>query len=245
MDITISGRDALYTCIDQARTAIVEFSGETVGKYLGASSESTDLHALTHRFEAELPGYRGWHWEVVMAAPPGAIAATVSEVVLVPGTEALRAPNWVPWDQRIRPGDLGPGDLLAPPPNDPRLVPGYTDNGDPEVTETAGEIGLGRKQVLSLAGRVDAAQRWFEGDWGPDTDMARATRRVCRSCGFYLPLAGSLGVAFGACANSMAADGRVVHIEYGCGAHSDTPQPVNSAMPLYEPFDDGVLDLAD
>ncbi|RIR83746.1 DUF3027 domain-containing protein, partial [Mycobacteroides abscessus] len=67
MDITISGRDALYTCIEQARTAIVEFSGETVGKYLGASSEYSDLHALTHRFEAELPGYRGWHWEVVMA----------------------------------------------------------------------------------------------------------------------------------------------------------------------------------
>ncbi len=83
MDITISGRDALYTCIEQARTAIVEFSGETVGKYLGASSEYSDLHALTHRFEAELPGYRGWHWEVVMAAPPGATVATVSEVVLV------------------------------------------------------------------------------------------------------------------------------------------------------------------
>ncbi|CPY80337.1 Protein of uncharacterised function (DUF3027) [Mycobacteroides abscessus] len=184
MDITISGRDALYTCIEQARRAIVEFSGETVGKYLGASSEYSDLHALTHRFEAELPGYRGWHWEVVMAAAPGATVATVSEVVLVPGAEALRPPNWIPWEERIRPGDLGPGDLLAPPPNDPRLVPGYTDSGDPQVTETAGEIGLGRKQVLSLAGRIDAAQRWFDGDWGPDAEMARATRRVCRSCGF-------------------------------------------------------------
>ena len=73
--------------------------------------------------------------------------------------------------------------------------------------------------------------------------MARATRRVCRDCGFYLPLAGSLGSMFGVCANEISADGHVVDSEYGCGAHSDTPAPAGTGSPLYDPFDDGVLDV--
>ena len=39
------------------------------------------------------------------------------------------------------------------------------------------------------------------------------------------------------------ADGHVVESEYGCGAHSDTPQPQGTGSPLYDPFDDGVLDV--
>ena len=57
--------------------------------------------------------------------------------------------KWVPWDQRVRPGDLGPGDLLAPLTDDPRLVPGYMASGDPQVDDVAVEIGLGRRQVMS------------------------------------------------------------------------------------------------
>ena len=73
--------------------------------------------------------------------------------------------------------------------------------------------------------------------------MARSTRRVCRDCGFYLPLSGVLGLMFGVCANELSADGHVVDSEYGCGAHSDTPAPQGSGSPLYDPFDDGVLDV--
>ena len=40
--------------------------------------------------------------------------------------------------------------------------------------------------------------------------MARATKRVCRECGFYVQLSGSLGTLFGVCCNEMSADGRVV-----------------------------------
>ena len=75
--------------------------------------------------------------------------------------------------------------------------------------------------------------------------MARSTRRVCRDCGFYLPLAGALSSMFGVCANELAADGHVVDAEYGCGAHSDTPQPPGTGTPQYDPYDDGVLDLAE
>lgn len=227
---------------EQARAAVAEFSGtDAVGDYLGVGYE--DPNAATHRFLAHVPGYQGWQWAVVVAGYPGADRATISEVVLIPGPTALLAPAWVPWEQRVRPGDLSPGDLLAPAKDDPRLVPGYSASGDPYVDEVAVELGLGRRWVMSAWGRADAAQRWHEGDYGPDTAMSRATKRVCRDCGFFLPLAGSLGDMFGVCGNELSADGHVVDKFYGCGAHSDTPSPAGTGSPMYEPYDDGVLDV--
>jgi len=234
----------LTGAVDRARAAVEEFAGaEAVGDYLGVSYE--DPNAATHRFLAHLPGYQGWQWAAVVAAPPGADHATISEVVLIPGPTALLAPEWVPWDRRVRPGDLSPGDLLAPAADDPRLVPGYTLSGDAEVDETAAEIGLGRRWVMSSAGRADAAERWHTGDYGPDSAMARSTKRVCRDCGFFLPLAGSLGAMFGVCGNELSADGHIVDKRYGCGAHSDTPASAGTGSPAYEPYDDGVLDVAE
>ncbi|AKK29327.1 DUF3027 domain-containing protein [Mycobacterium sp. EPa45] len=231
----------LSGAVEQSRQAIVEHSGDTVGEYLGVSFE--DETAATHRFLANMPGYQGWQWAVVVAAYPGADHATVSEVVLVPGPTALLAPTWVPWEERIKPGDLSPGDLLAPGKDDPRLAPGYTATGDPLIDDTAYEVGFGRRQVLSALGRDETAQRWHDSDHGPGSPMARATKRVCRDCGFMVPLAGALGAMFGVCCNEMSADAHVVDFEYGCGAHSDTPQPPGTGSPIYDPYDDGVLDV--
>jgi hypothetical protein len=227
-----------------ARAAIVEGSSEdTVGEYLGVGYE--DPTSATHRFLAHLSGYQGWQWVVVVAGYPGTDHATVSEVVLVPGPGSLLAPQWLPWDQRVRPGDLSPGDLLAPLRDDPRLVPGYLACGDPYVDETAAEIGLGRRTVMGAWGRAEAAQRWHDGDYGPRSAMAQSTKRVCRDCGFLLPLAGSLGTMVGVCGNEMSADGHVVDFEYGCGAHSDTPAAAGSGSPMYDPYDDGVLEISE
>src|ERR1700753_1233935 len=234
----------LTGAVELARTAIIENSGDdTVGDYLGVGYE--DPTSATHRFLAHLPGYQGWQWAVVVASYPGADHATVSEVVLVPGPESLLAPEWLPWGQRVRHGDLSPGDLLAPPSDDPRLVPGFMSSGDPQVDETAAEVGLGRRQVLGPWGRAEAAQRGPDGDYGPRAKMAQSTKRVCRDCGFFLPLAGSLGAMFGVCGNELSADGHVVDFEYGCGAHSDTPAPAGSGSPMYDPFDDGVLEVSE
>ena len=234
----------LMGAADAARTAIREFSGEeVVGEYLGAALE--DASAATHRFLATMPGYQGWQWAVVVAAYPGADRATISEVVLVPGPTALLAPQWVPWQDRVQAGDLSPGDLLSTPADDPRLVPGYVSSGDDDLDELAADIGFGRRLVLSQWGRVEAAQRWYDGDHGPESAMARATRKACRDCGYYLQLNGSLGTLFGVCANEMSADGHVVSGEYGCGAHSDTPPPAAIGSPMFEPFDDGVLDVVE
>ncbi|QLY31652.1 DUF3027 domain-containing protein [Nocardia huaxiensis] len=233
-------RPILAEAVEQARRALLELEPVGVGVHLGVTAEGDT--AATHHFEATLPGYRGWQWAVVVAAPPEATHATVSESALLPGPDALVAPDFLPWDQRIRPGDLAPGDLLAPPADDPRLVPGYLVSGDPIVDETATELGLGRPQVLSREGREEAADRWFS-EFGPDTDMARSAPSTCGVCGFFVPLAGSLQAAFGVCANAMGADGRVVHVAYGCGAHSDTTVPTGNGSPLYEAYDDAAVEL--
>ncbi|KAF0961911.1 hypothetical protein MLGJGCBP_05001 [Rhodococcus sp. T7] len=236
-------RPVLTDAVELARTAVVQLQEGGVGDYLGVTSE--DECAATHRFVADLPGYRGWQWAVVVAADPGSDRATVSELALLPGPDALVAPEWIPWDQRIRPGDLSAGDLLAPPAGDPRLVPGYVATGDPEIDDAALELGLGRKQVMSLEGRLDAAQRWHDGDYGPDSEMAKAAPSTCGLCGFYLPLAGSLHGAFGVCGNEMAADGHVVDVTYGCGAHSDTLLPTGAGSPQYDAYDDGAVEIVE
>lgn len=233
-------RTILAGAVDLARSALVDLEPTGVGAHLGVRAE--DECSATHRFEATLPGYHGWQWAVVVAAAPGTDRVTVSESALLPGPDALIAPEFVPWEQRIRPGDLAPGDLLAPPADDPRLVPGYTATGDPEIDETAPEVGLGRKQVLSREGRADAAERWYA-EYGPDTEMARAAPGSCESCGFYLPLAGALRACFGVCANAMGADGHVVHMGYGCGAHSDTRLPTGAGSPIYQAYDDAAVEV--
>ncbi|MFF2552867.1 DUF3027 domain-containing protein [Nocardia sp. NPDC058058] len=233
-------RPILAEAVDLARRALLELEPLGVGRHIGVTAE--DDSAATHHFEATLPGYRGWQWAVVVAAPPEATRVTVSESALLPGPDALVAPDFLPWEQRIRPGDLAPGDLLAPPLNDPRLVPGYIASGDPVVDEVALELGLGRPRVLSREGREEAADRWFS-EFGPDTDMARAAPATCGTCGFFVPLAGGLRAAFGVCANAMGADGRVVSLEYGCGAHSDTELPTGAGSPAYEAFDDAAVEI--
>ena len=208
--------------VEQARAAAVEVAGPAVGEHLGV--EADDEGVVTHSFATTETGYVGWRWAVTVARAPGSEVVTIDEVVLLPGSGALLAPAWVPWSERVQPGDLGPGDLLPPASDDPRLVPSYADvDADVLPFSLHRELGLGRPRVLSLDGRADAAQRWHDGLAGPDTPQAKAAPGRCGDCGFLAPLAGALGRVFGACANGMSPDdGRVVALTHGCGAHSET-----------------------
>jgi hypothetical protein len=216
-----------------ARAAAVETAGDPglVGEHLGATPESPAGPAgalgevVTHTFVSTLPGYVGWHWAVTLARVPGEDEVTVDEVVLLPGEQALLAPEWVPWHERLRPGDLSVGDVLPATEDDERLAPAYTVDDDsaddPEGGIVAGEVGLGRERVMSAEGRGEALARWSAGEFGAASAMARHAPGPCATCGFWLPLAGSLRQSVGACGNAYApADGRVVTADYGCGAHS-------------------------
>lgn len=216
----------------------------TVGDHLGVAAEGDRL--VTHLFECSAAGYPGWRWAVTLARAPRARAATVCEVDLVAGPDSVVAPQWLPWSGRLRPGDVGPGDVLPKVDDDVRLEQGYEATGDGDDIDrlAAWELGLGRPRVLSREGRLEAGERWEAGEYGPEAPMAKMAAQQCRVCGFLLPMAGALRQGFGICTNEWApADGRVVSLDYGCGAHSETDE-VRPDERRPEPFvDDQSVDL--
>ncbi|MFJ6528663.1 DUF3027 domain-containing protein [Streptomyces longwoodensis] len=258
--------------VDLARAAAEEAAAPgVVGAHVGTVSEGDRV--VTHFFECRELGYRGWRWAVTVARASRAKAVTLDEVVLLPGPDAVLAPEWVPWSERLRPGDMGPGDLLPTDAEDLRLEPGYTGEDEPppnsavsaemadlaeaedadvtagppaelptaprrgSIAAVAEELGMRRARVLSRYGRHTAADRWEEA-FGAKTPMAQAAPAACLSCGFLVPVGGSLGQAFGVCANEFSpADGRVVSLTYGCGGHSEAavmPKPPRPADPVID-----------
>ncbi len=227
-----------------ARSGLTGIDPDHVGEHVEVMAEGE--RAVTHFFECLQPGYRGWRWAVTVARIARSRHVTVCETTLLPGPEALLPPEWVPWQDRLQPGDLGVGDLLPTTPDDDRLVSGYVQSDDPAVEETAWELGLGRPRVMSRDGRSDAAQRWYDGDRGPTAPISTAAPRAarCGMCGFYLPLAGSLRLAFGVCGNVYAPDdSRVVSVDHGCGAHSEVlVEPVPAVDELPTVYDDSEVE---
>jgi hypothetical protein len=114
--------EACADAVDLARSAAEEVAGPgQVGEYLGAEAEGDRI--ATHFFACLDPAYTGWRWAVTVARASRSKAVTVDESLLLPGPGSLLAPDWVPWRDRVRPGDLGVGDLLPAHQDDERLVP--------------------------------------------------------------------------------------------------------------------------
>jgi hypothetical protein len=229
--------------VQLARDAAREVGGEFVGDPLGMRGEGERL--VTHLFASTQPGYRGWHWSVTVARAPRAKVVTVSEIALLPGDGAVLAPAWLPWSERLRPGDLGVGDLIPTAPDDDRLAPSYVLSDDEGQPENDLGIGYGRVRVLSRLGRDELSDRWYDSEAGPESPMAKAAPAHCMSCGFYVALSGALGRIFGACSNAFAPDdGRIVSADHGCGAHSEAlveAVPIGIVPPVV--LDDGELEL--
>jgi len=117
-----------------ARGAAEEMAGaERVGEHLGVTADGDRV--VTHLFSCLDPAYRGWCWAITVARASRAKNVTVDESLLIPGADAILAPDWVPWRERLLPGDLGVGDLLPAPPDDPRLVPAASLEGDDGVAD--------------------------------------------------------------------------------------------------------------
>ena len=219
----VSGVDP-FNAADFARAAALEDAKNEkfVGSHL--SVESDDDHVATYLFEAFLPGYVGWRWAVTVAKLDSESNPTICDVVLLPGTDALLAPAWIPYSERITAEDVGVGTIVPTAADDVRLVPASAVlPADEELDlHELFELGAGRLRVLSIEGRDQAAKRWIEGDRGPNAPIAQYAPKNCGSCGFYLPITGSFRQAFGVCANAISPeDARVVSVNHGCGAHSE------------------------
>jgi len=262
--------EACAGATDLARSAALDLAGaDIVGDHAGVFAE--DERVATHLFTCLDGAYRGWRWAVTVSRASRAKTVTVSETVLLPGPDSLLAPPWVPWSERVRPGDLGVGDLMPADEDDERLVPaamlegaeGMVDwNQNAELTLTEGRpepeadaaarllpreaVPVGRVRVMSAIGRDTTAARWYNSEHGPGTPLARAAPGPCMTGGFLTPLAGPLGQVFGVCANAYAPDdGRVVSLDHGCGAHSEAISVPPGAGALPPVIDEVGYDLVD
>jgi hypothetical protein len=214
--------------VELAKEAAQTVAGQSLlGAHVDVEAEAERI--VTHYFACTDRAYTDWRWAVTVVRAPRSKTVTVDEVVLLPGPTSLMAPPWVPWSERLQAGDLGVGDVLPTAADDERLVPGYMAVGPHDESDDAdtfdalvNELWLGRPRVLSEHGRLEAAERWYEGDHGPDAPIARAAEFTCSSCGFFVLMRGALSRVFGVCANEYAPDdGRVVSLNHGCGAHSE------------------------
>ena len=214
-----------FDATDLALSAAVETAGDKsqVGAFISVELDE-DSGLANYLFDAKLTGYEGWRWSVTIAKVDEDSTPTICDVVMIPGPDALLAPKWIPYADRLQPGDVGVGDVVPSQPDDPRLVPGFAAlPTDEELDPTQlWELGLGRLRVLSIEGRDQTSVRWYEGDRGPNAAIAKLAPKPCGSCGFFLPIAGSLRSAFGVCANAISPeDAKVVSVDHGCGAHSE------------------------
>ena len=55
----------------------------------------------TYLFEAQHKGYTGWRWAITVFQLDPATEPTLSEVNLIPGSDSITAPKWVPWAERL------------------------------------------------------------------------------------------------------------------------------------------------
>jgi hypothetical protein len=211
--------------LELARSAAIADAGnpELVGADVSVEIDD-DGRVETYLFEAHLAGYKGWRWCVTIAIVDKKSEPTICDVVVLPGPDALLAPEWVAYRDRIQPGDVGVGDIVPSSLDDTRLVPSvHSLIADEELDAMqVFDLGLGRARVMSIEGRDQASKRWYESDRGPQSPIAQAAPKPCSSCAFFLPIAGSLRASFGVCANAISPeDARVVSVDHGCGAHSE------------------------
>lgn len=232
--------------IEPAREAVVAIAEPgTVGEHVG-SVMIGDRLAMQY-FACLSPGYVGWHWAVSVARAPRQKFATVCDTNLLPTDEAVLAPDWVPYVDRIAPGDIGAGDERPYVEDDDLLEAGFEATGDEDVDQVAFfELGLGRPRVLSAEGRDAAAQRWYDGESGPNAAVAQQAKAHCSTCGFFVPMPGVLRQVFGVCAGEWSpSDGKVVSLDHGCGAHSETEAPATAPEVLDAPvLDELALDFS-
>jgi hypothetical protein len=126
--------EACAQAVDLARAVAQDMAvAGQVGPHRGIEVDGDRV--VTHLFDCQDPAYTGWRWAITVARASRAKLVTVSEGVLLPGPDSLLAPDWIPWRDRVRPGDVGVGDLLPVGQDDERLVPAAVLEGDDGVLD--------------------------------------------------------------------------------------------------------------
>lgn len=118
---------------------------------------------------------------------------------------------------------------------------------DEDFEEAVSTFRLSRRRVMTAEAISQTAKRWYAGQHGPKSLSTKiADGKACSSCGFLIPLVGSLGSMFGVCANMWSPDdGRVVSLDHACGEHSDIepPEPSQLWIQSAPAYDDYHIDI--
>ncbi len=196
---------ACAAAIDLARAAAEEDAGpDQVGPHVGVEADADRV--VTHLFDSLNPAYVGWRWAVTVSRAARSKVITVSESLLLPGPDSLLAPPWVPWTERVRPGDLKVGDLMPASSDDERLVP---------FVAIAGEAGL-----------LD----WDDSDawrFSPESPAVRAVTEIADAEGLGAEGQGAEGQG----AEGQGAEGQDVEGAVGDGAVGDGAVGVGAGGP--------------
>ncbi|XTR51600.1 DUF3027 domain-containing protein [Pseudarthrobacter sp. So.54] len=140
----------LADAVDAARTALegIAPAGQ-IGRHLAAKSEGDRL--VTHLFESKLAGYGGWQWYAVLTRNSRSKVVTVDELGLLPSEDSVLAPEWIPWAERVRPGDEQGDDIPE--------AAGAVPLADVIEPEPAMRRGLRKRRRRRLGGRRCAGGR--------------------------------------------------------------------------------------
>jgi hypothetical protein len=167
----------LADAVDAARTAVEGIAPAwQIGLHLGAKSEGDRL--VTHLFESKLPGYLGWQWYAVLTRNSRSKVVTVDELGLLPSEDSILAPEWVPWAERVRPGDEQEDEVSAEaagaaspdlPAGEPGAQSGPDQGGSAE--DPADDDGAPEDDSDDADGNADGAGDDYDAD-GADDDEA-------------------------------------------------------------------------
>lgn len=107
-----------------ARQIAVETAGEQddVGQMLEPIDIGDDVVDI--QFVCLRKGYEGWNWSVTLYHDDQLDHWTVNESSIVPTDQALLAPEWIPWKDRLLPSDVSVTDSIGTDPDDERLEAG-------------------------------------------------------------------------------------------------------------------------
>ena len=84
---------------DLATEALVDLPQGSYGGFV--DEKEIEKGAIDVRFECIMRGYEGWHWVVTLTQVDKRKQALVAEVNLIAGENAVLAPDWVPWAERL------------------------------------------------------------------------------------------------------------------------------------------------
>ena len=84
---------------DLATEALTELPQGSYGGFV--DEQEIEKGAIDVRFECLMRGYEGWHWVVTLTQVDKRKQAMVAEVNLIAGENAVLAPDWVPWAERL------------------------------------------------------------------------------------------------------------------------------------------------